>query len=106
VFSTSAVTWPRTPGELREALDFYRRFREASGVRSSVIVLDEVTGVEAWWRVVKGYVDLGFFENDVVILLGSASFIPLEPRYLWLPRAAVLLTVFSHGHASLAGFRA
>lgn len=60
--------------ELRSVLDFYRRFKQANGVESSVIILDEVTGLEEWWRVVKGYVDLGFFERDVLVLLGSASF--------------------------------
>jgi predicted AAA+ superfamily ATPase len=60
--------------ELRWVLDFYRRFKQANGVESSVIILDEVTGLEDWWRVVKGYVDLNLLEWDVLVLLGSASF--------------------------------
>jgi len=60
--------------ELRSALDFYVRFKQANGIESSVIILDEVTGLEDWWRVVKGYVDLDLFERDVLVLMGSASF--------------------------------
>ena len=60
--------------ELRWVLDFYRRFKQANGIESSVIILDEVTGLEDWWRVVKGYVDLNLFERDVLVLMGSASF--------------------------------
>ena len=60
--------------ELKWVLDFYRRFKQANGIESSVIILDEVTGLEDWWRVVKGYVDLNLLEWDVLVLLGSASF--------------------------------
>ncbi|MDW8004377.1 MAG: ATP-binding protein [Thermofilaceae archaeon] len=60
--------------ELRGVLDFYRGLKQGCGVKSSIIVLDEVTSVEEWWKVVKGYVDLGFFDDDVLILMGSASF--------------------------------
>lgn len=59
---------------LRKVLDLYRGLKQAHGVKSSVMILDEVTGLEDWWRVVKGYTDLGYFDEDVLILLGSASF--------------------------------
>jgi predicted AAA+ superfamily ATPase len=60
--------------ELRDVLNFYRRFKERNGVKSSIIFLDEVTGLEGWWRILKGYVDLGLLERDALVLLGSASF--------------------------------
>lgn len=60
--------------ELRKVLDFYRGFKQAHGVKSSLVVLDEVTGIEDWWRILKGYIDLGFFDEDALILLGSATF--------------------------------
>jgi len=60
--------------ELRSALDFYRRFRAREGLKSSFIFLDEVTGIEGWWRVIKGYVDAEILSEDVVTVLGSASF--------------------------------
>ncbi len=60
--------------ELRDILNFYRVIKEENEVKSSIIFLDEVTGLEGWWRIVKGYVDLGFLEKDALVLLGSASF--------------------------------
>lgn len=60
--------------ELREVVNFYRRLKDSRGISSSFIFLDEVTGLEDWWRLIKGYVDAGFFERDVLVLLGSASF--------------------------------
>ncbi|MCD6348180.1 MAG: ATP-binding protein [Candidatus Korarchaeota archaeon] len=38
-----------------------------------VIVLDEVTGLDYWWRVVKGFIDQGYFSRDVLIVSGSFS---------------------------------
>ncbi|MDK2464971.1 MAG: ATP-binding protein, partial [Candidatus Korarchaeota archaeon] len=43
------------------------------GVRSSYLFLDEVTSLRGWWRVIKGYVDAGFFSRDVLVLTGSSS---------------------------------
>ncbi len=54
-------------------LDAYLRTREAKGVRSSLIVLDEVTSIPGWWRLVKGYVDAGILRRDVLVLTGSSS---------------------------------
>lgn len=58
---------------LRKAIDSYLEFRESLGYSSSFIFLDEVTGVRGWWRVVKGYVDLGVFKDDVLTITGSSS---------------------------------
>ncbi len=38
-----------------------------------IILLDEVTGLDYWWRVVKGFIDQGRFPNDVIIVSGSSS---------------------------------
>lgn len=35
--------------------------------------LDEVTSTKGWWRLIKGYIDLGIFENDVLTVTGSSS---------------------------------
>ena len=51
--------------ELRKVLEGANRFR--------FIFLDEVTGLEYWWRVVKGLIDLGYFENSVLVISGSSS---------------------------------
>ncbi len=61
------------PDSLRAMLEEYHSFRRASGVRSSYLFLDEVTSLRGWWRVIKGYVDAGFFSRDVLVLTGSSS---------------------------------
>jgi len=60
--------------ELRNILDLYRRIKVQNGVKRSFIFLDEVTGVEYWWKIIKGYIDAGFFGQDVLTVMGSASF--------------------------------
>ncbi len=59
--------------ELGEVLDGYLRSREAWGVSSSVLVLDEVTYVEEWWRAVKSRIDQGLLKRDVLMVTGSLS---------------------------------
>ncbi|RLE58910.1 MAG: ATP-binding protein [Thermoprotei archaeon] len=58
---------------LRKVLDTYLKFREARGIKTSYIFLDEITSVPEWWRVIKGYIDLGVFEADVLTITGSSS---------------------------------
>jgi hypothetical protein len=58
---------------LRKVVDDYLEFRRSAGHDSSFIFLDEVTSVRGWWRVVKGYTDLGVFRNDVLTVTGSSS---------------------------------
>jgi len=41
--------------------------------RESLVILDEVTGLEYWWRVVKGLIDQGLFSKGVLIVSGSSS---------------------------------
>ncbi len=57
----------------RRILDEYLEFRRAEGHESSFIFLDEVTSLRDWWKVIKGYVDLGLFEKDVLTLTSSSS---------------------------------
>ncbi len=58
---------------LRRAIDEYMRMRRQEGYDSSFILLDEVTSLEGWWRLIKGYVDIGVFKDDVLVLTGSSS---------------------------------
>ncbi len=57
----------------KRSLDNYMRMRSYEGHDSSYIILDEVTSLDGWWRLIKGYVDMGIFKNDVLILTGSSS---------------------------------
>jgi len=59
--------------ELGEVLDNYVSFRNNSGIKSSFIVLDEITFVEEWHRALKLRIDQGVFRNDVIVVSGSAS---------------------------------
>jgi len=59
--------------ELAELLNTYLEFRDREGIKSSVIMLDEITAVEEWWRTIKNMIDDGVFRKDVLILTGSTS---------------------------------
>ncbi len=59
--------------ELGEILDSYLSAKKRWGVKSSILMLDEVTFVEEWWRAVKARIDRGMFAHDVLIISGSAS---------------------------------
>ena len=58
---------------LRKLLDWYLEFRKSYDIASSYIFLDEITSIQEWWRIIKGYIDLGVFEDDVLTLSGSSS---------------------------------
>ncbi len=59
--------------QFRRLIDKYLSLRRAEGIKSSLIVLDEVTSLPGWWKLVKGYVDLGIFDEDVLVLTGSST---------------------------------
>ena len=54
--------------ELREILMKYFLNRK----KNDVLILDEVTSLEYWWKIIKGFIDLGKFENSVLIVSGSS----------------------------------
>ncbi len=58
---------------LRRTIDYYLNLASAMGVDEAIIFLDEVTSVHGWWRVIKGYVDLGVFKKHVITVTGSSS---------------------------------
>jgi predicted AAA+ superfamily ATPase len=58
---------------LRKVIDEYLKIKEAEGIKSSFIFLDEVTTLNGWWKIVKGYVDMGVFSKDVITITGSSS---------------------------------
>jgi predicted AAA+ superfamily ATPase len=59
--------------ELDDLLRTYIEFKEREVVKSSIILLDEITFPNEWWRAVKNFIDDGLFQNDVLVLTGSAS---------------------------------
>ncbi|MEM3108886.1 MAG: ATP-binding protein [Candidatus Bathyarchaeia archaeon] len=58
---------------LRKVLDKYLDIKKVEGIENAYIFLDEITSVREWWRIIKGYIDLGVFEEDVITITGSSS---------------------------------
>ncbi|MBO3754500.1 MAG: ATP-binding protein [Candidatus Brockarchaeota archaeon] len=59
--------------ELGEVLDNYVSFKNGNRIKSSFIILDEITFVEDWHRALKLRIDRDVFRNDVILVSGSAS---------------------------------
>lgn len=58
---------------LKKIIDTYLEFKSSENIKSSFIFLDEITSVPEWWRIIKGYIDLGIFQNDTLTVTGSSS---------------------------------
>jgi predicted AAA+ superfamily ATPase len=58
---------------LKRILDKYLEIKKLENIRKSFIFLDEVTSIEGWWRIVKSYIDMGIFRDDVITVSGSSS---------------------------------
>ncbi|MEW5896822.1 MAG: ATP-binding protein [Nanoarchaeota archaeon] len=58
---------------LKKVLENYLTLRQKEKIKTSYVFLDEVSSVEGWWKTVKGFMDLGLFNNDVITVLGSLS---------------------------------
>ena len=59
--------------EIIGLLDTYKSYKEASGIKSSTIMLDEVTAPAEWYRGIKALLDKGRLKDDVLIITGSSS---------------------------------
>lgn len=59
--------------ELSEVFSLYGEFKEENSIKSSIILLDEITLPKEWYRAVKFEIDSGKLRNEVVILAGSSS---------------------------------
>ena len=59
--------------ELKDVLEEYLIYREREGIDSSLIILDEITAPNEWWRTIKSLIDDATLSKDVLILTGSAS---------------------------------
>lgn len=66
--------------ELGEVIDNYVSARNEWGIKGSIIILDEITFVNEWWRAVKARIDSGLLKNDAVVITGSASLELLEQK--------------------------
>lgn len=59
--------------ELGEILDSYLSTKNSRDIKQSLIVLDEITFVNEWWRAIKSRIDAKKFRNDTLIISGSSS---------------------------------
>ncbi len=59
--------------ELGDILNTYISARKKWGLKNSIIILDEITFVDEWYRAIKSRIDKGFFKRDVLIVTGSSS---------------------------------
>jgi len=57
----------------KKVIDEYLKIKKREKIDSSFIFLDEVTSLENWWKVIKAYVDMDVFENDVITVTASSS---------------------------------
>ncbi|QOJ79066.1 ATP-binding protein [Infirmifilum lucidum] len=61
--------------ELEEVVRGYLKLKSSWGIRSALILLDEVTYPREWFRAIKSLVDRGLLSSDVVIATGSLSMV-------------------------------
>jgi hypothetical protein len=59
--------------ELGEVLDSYLSIKTSRNIDHSLIIIDEITLAQDWWRAIKARIDDGKLIRDMVILSGSAS---------------------------------
>jgi len=58
--------------------DLLASFKELRRILSqqkdkAFIFLDEVTGIQYWWKVIKGFIDIGLFKDSIITVSGSSS---------------------------------
>ena len=58
---------------LKRILDKFLEIKKLENIKNSFIFLDEVTSIEGWWRIIKSYIDMGIFRDDVITVSGSSS---------------------------------
>jgi predicted AAA+ superfamily ATPase len=59
--------------DLAAVLMEYLKLREAKGIKSSLIFLDEVTSVRNWWKAIIDLINRKKLKNDVITVMGSVS---------------------------------
>lgn len=59
--------------ELMDVLETYLYFKEENDIANSIIILDEITSPDEWYRGIKSLIDLGKLKKEVLILTGSSS---------------------------------
>ncbi|RLJ00171.1 MAG: ATP-binding protein [Candidatus Aenigmatarchaeota archaeon] len=66
--------------ELREVILFYQKIKKENRIKHAYIFLDEVTSLKEWWRIIKGFIDSGVLNRDVITVSGSSTLNILKQR--------------------------
>jgi len=59
--------------EFRNIMSYIIKEKRRRNIKTAYIILDEVTSVENWWKIIKYYIDIGDVANDVIIVSGSST---------------------------------
>ena len=51
-------------------------------LKTSFIFLDEITSLEYWWKPIKGFIDVGIFDKDILVISGSSSIRTKKYKYI------------------------
>ena len=62
-----------TLAEFRDTIKKYLEIKKEEKIETSFIFLDEATRLPGWDRIVKGFIETGAFEKDVITVSGSSS---------------------------------
>jgi len=55
-------------------LEIFQKLLEFCSKRKfEFIFIDEITSINDWWKPLKGFIDLGYFENSIITVTGSLS---------------------------------
>ncbi|WP_174631982.1 ATP-binding protein [Metallosphaera tengchongensis] len=59
--------------EFRRILEGVIKERERRREKRNLLVIDEVTSIDDWWKVLKFFIDRGEFKDDVIVVSGSST---------------------------------
>ncbi|RLG16572.1 ATP-binding protein [Candidatus Pacearchaeota archaeon] len=59
--------------DLINLIENYLKIKESEKIKTSFIFLDEITSLEYWWKPIKGFIDVGIFDKDILVISGSSS---------------------------------
>lgn len=59
--------------EFRRLIENLIKEKRKRNIENNVIILDEVTSIDEWWKILKFFIDQGEFKDDVIIVSGSST---------------------------------
>ncbi|MCY0860665.1 MAG: ATP-binding protein [Sulfolobaceae archaeon] len=59
--------------EFRRILESIIKEMKRRREEKNLLIIDEVTSIDEWWKVLKFFIDEGEFKNDVIVVSGSST---------------------------------